>query len=62
MKMFGRVFVFRGIAAAHVTARQAQPQMDPRIARFQALFAAAGVGLHVVDLIQMMARLHGLAP
>lgn len=58
MKMFRRVFILRGIAATDVSAGQAQPQVDPRIAHFQTFLAAARVRLHVVNLIQMRAFLH----
>src|SRR6516164_5138219 len=42
-----RVFVFRGVAAADVTASQAESQMDPRVAHPNALLASSGVGRHV---------------
>ena len=58
VKMFGSVFVLRGIAAAHVSADQAQTQVDPLIAHFQAFFAAFGVRLNVLDLVQMCALAH----
>ena len=42
VKMLGRVFVFRRIAAADVTARVAQTQMNPTVAHFQTFLAAVG--------------------
>src|SRR4051812_14312282 len=48
--------VLRRVAAAHVAAGQAEPEMDPGVAHLQALLAAAGVRFDVVDLIQMGTR------
>jgi hypothetical protein len=53
VEMFGRVFVLRGIAATHVAAFQTQPQMNPGVVHFQALLAAVGMRLHVLDLVEM---------
>jgi hypothetical protein len=57
--MFGGVLVLGGIAAADVTASEAQAQVDPSIAHLQALFAAFGVGFYLVNLIEVGASLHG---
>jgi hypothetical protein len=43
----------RGVAAADVTACQAEPKMNPPAARPQAFFAAACVGSNRLHLIQM---------
>ncbi len=43
VEMFGGVLVFRGIAAAHFSAFQAEPQVHPGVADFEAFFAALGV-------------------
>src|SRR5689334_12239440 len=59
MEMFCRVLVLGRIAAADVSAAQAQAQVDPSIAHLQALFAAIGVGLYLVNLIQVGATVHG---
>src|SRR5215472_12606521 len=48
-----RVFVFRGVAAADVTASQAESQMDPRVAHPNALLASGGVGRHISDLVEV---------
>jgi hypothetical protein len=40
MEMFRGVLVFGIIAATNVTARFAQSQMNPAVARFQTFFAA----------------------
>jgi hypothetical protein len=61
MKVLGRMFVLRRIAAAHVAAFQAQSQMDPAIAHFQALLAAASVRSDRPDLIEMRASCHVLS-
>jgi hypothetical protein len=60
--MFRGVLVLGGIAAAHVTAAQAQPQVHPGIAHLQALFASTTTRFHVLHLIQMFAPCHVLAP
>jgi hypothetical protein len=51
MKMFGRVFVFRRIAATYVAALQAHPQVHPRIAHLDAFLANMFRGLGNPDLI-----------
>jgi len=59
MKMFGRVLVFGGVAAAHVPADHAKAKVNPLVARLQALFAAVGVGPNILDLIEMGTVVHG---
>src|SRR5215831_3790488 len=58
VKVFCRVAILRRIAAAHVAADQAEAKVDPAIAHAKALFAAVGVGLYVVNLIQVRASRH----
>src|SRR5260370_21984929 len=59
-KMFRRVFVFRGIATAHVAALQAEAQMHPRIPCFHAILATVFVGACEFNLIEMAASFrHG---
>lgn len=53
VKVFGRVFVFRRVAAANVTTDHTKPQMHPDIAHLQAFFATPGMGLDVLDLAGM---------
>src|SRR5215471_8504103 len=53
-----RMAILGRIAAAHVAAGQAEAKVDPAIAHAQALFAAVGVGLYVVNLIQVRASRH----
>jgi hypothetical protein len=40
VKVFGRVFVLGGVAAADVAALQTEAQVDPIVADFQAFFTA----------------------
>jgi hypothetical protein len=55
LEVFGRVFVFRGIAAAHVSAGQAEPQVNPRVPQFHTLFANVLIGCGEPDLICVLA-------
>jgi hypothetical protein len=59
MKMFCRMLVLGRITAADVAAAQAQSQVDPSIAHLETLFAAFGVRLYVLNLIQVGATIHG---
>jgi hypothetical protein len=60
MEVFGGVLIPGRIAAAYVAAVHAEAKMYPGIAAFQALFAAARMRLHVVNLVQMRAFSHCL--
>jgi hypothetical protein len=53
VKVFGRVFVLRGIAAAYVSADEAQAEMDPSVAQFHALRANMGSSRCDFNLVQM---------
>jgi len=53
MEVFGGVFVLGRIAAAHVAANQAFPQMDPGIAHLQAFLAALAAGFDLPDFSQV---------
>src|SRR5579863_1519025 len=55
MKMFRRMLVLRRIAAPHVPAEKAFPQMHPRVAHLQAFLASLRTRLHRLDLIHMTA-------
>jgi hypothetical protein len=59
MEVFGGVFVLGGITAADVAALEAQAQVDPSVAHFQALLAAAGVRFDGANLRKMHALRHG---
>src|ERR1700687_3089977 len=41
-EVLGCVLVFRVVAAAHVAAAHAEPQVDPRVAHVETFFAAVG--------------------
>jgi hypothetical protein len=53
VEMVGGVLVFGIVTAAYVTADQAQTQMHPGIANFQAVFAAISGWDHVLDQVDM---------
>jgi hypothetical protein len=53
VKVPGRVFVFRIVAAAYIAADQADAQMDPAVPDFQAVSTAVRAGCDCLDLIQV---------
>jgi hypothetical protein len=56
MKMLGGVFIFGGIAAAHVAAYQAQAQVYPAVAHFDAFGAdvrSGGGDFHFVQVFAL---------
>jgi hypothetical protein len=57
MEMFRSVRVLRGIAAAHIAADHAHPQMHPGIAHLHALFTGMLFCAFNLDLVQMTAFL-----
>jgi hypothetical protein len=57
--MFGGVLILGRIATTDVAATKTQAQVNPFIAHLQALFAAIGVGLYFVNLIQVGTTIHG---
>jgi len=58
VKVFGGVFVLRRIAATDVAAGKAQAQVDPGVAHLQTFFASLGMGLYVVDLVEVRTARH----
>ena len=62
MKVFSRVLVLGRVAAAHVSAFQAQPQMDPPIAQLDAFRANVNIGVSNLDLIEMSTSFRHLFP
>src|SRR5207302_3922358 len=56
VKVFGGVLVLGRVAAADVTATEAQPQVHPRIADLEAVLTAISAGRHVADLVEMATR------
>ena len=55
MEVFGGMFVLRGVATANVSAFQTEPQMDPGVSKFDALFANVDFGVPDLDLVEMSA-------
>ena len=53
MEMLRGVLVLRRIAASHLPASQAEPQVNPFITHFHAFFADMLVGGFKLDLIQV---------
>ena len=51
VKVLRRMFVFGRIAAAHVSARKTQPQVDPGVANLQAVFTAVSARRDFANLI-----------
>lgn len=60
--VLGCVPVLRGIAASDMTANEAQPEVDPRVAGLHAIFADMTSGLEVARLSDMAAVCHRLGP
>ena len=56
VKVLGRVLVFGRVAAADVSAAQAQSEMNPGVADLEAVFASLRTGYDVMDLVEMGAR------
>jgi hypothetical protein len=57
MKMLRSVFIFGIVAASHVPANHAQPQMHPAIAQLYALFANVNLRIPDFYLIHVSATL-----
>jgi len=53
VEVFGSVLVFGGVAAADVSAEEAHAEMDPAVSGLEALFAAFGVWVDVLDLFEV---------
>src|ERR1022692_1938808 len=62
VEVFGGVFVLGRIAATHVSATEAQPQVNPSVAHLEAFFAAVCVRRDFVYLVGMSASRHDVAP
>src|ERR1039457_4359767 len=60
--VLGGMFVLRRVAAAHMSAFQAQPQVYPRISKFDALLTNVNFGVRNLDLVEMSARVRHLVP
>jgi hypothetical protein len=57
VKVFRRVLVLGGIAAADVTAGETKAEMYPSVAHFRTLFTHALVGIANFDLVEVGAFL-----
>jgi hypothetical protein len=55
VEVFGRMFVLGRVAAADMTALQAEPQMDPGVAHLDALRANVSIGFGDLDGVEMIA-------
>jgi hypothetical protein len=55
VKVLCGVLVFRGVAAADMAAGETQSELHPTVAYLEALFAAFGMRLHGVNLVEMSA-------
>jgi hypothetical protein len=55
MEMLRRVFVLGRIAATHMAADHAHPQVNPGVVHFQTLFTAVCTRRHIFDLVDMVA-------
>ena len=53
MKMFGRVLIWRGIAAADMATRHAEAQVHPGAADAQTIFTSVRAGRDFFDLIEV---------
>jgi hypothetical protein len=63
MKVLGGVLVFRRVAAADVAADKAEAEVDPAVARLEAILATVRARGDIVDLVEMGAGLvHGGFP
>ena len=57
-KMRGRVLVPRRIAAAHMTAGEADSEMHPRVSSFDAILTLVAFGREIAGGSQMFAAIH----
>jgi hypothetical protein len=55
VKMFGGMFVLRGIAASHMAALQAHSQVNPGVTHLQAFFASGSARANILYSVEMLA-------
>jgi hypothetical protein len=60
VKMLGGVLIGRRVAAAYVAAVQAEAQVNPATADFEAFLTAVRLGLYVFNRVEMRTFLHFL--
>jgi hypothetical protein len=57
VEVFGRVFILRRIATAHIAAGKTEPQVNPGVSHFYAFFADMLIRRFNFDLVEMSAFL-----
>ena len=62
MIMLRGMFVLGRVAAPHMAAFQAQPQMYPCVSNLDAVLTNVGFGVGDLDLIEMSTRVRHLVP
>jgi hypothetical protein len=60
MVVLGGMFVLGRVAAAHMSAFQAQPQMDPSVSKFDAFLTNMDLSVRDLDLVEMSASVRHL--
>jgi hypothetical protein len=55
VEVLGGVLVLGGVATSYVPARQTEPEMHPRVPRFEAVFASLLIRMLDLDLVEMFA-------
>jgi hypothetical protein len=60
--VLGGVLVLGRVAAPHMSAFQAQPQMDPSVSKFDASLTNMDFSVRDLDLVEMSARVRHLVP
>jgi hypothetical protein len=58
VEVFGGVLILGRVAAAHMATHETHSQVNPAVAHLQALLAPFGVGMDIVNLIEMRALRH----
>jgi hypothetical protein len=53
--MFGCVFVFRGVATAHMSAGKTEPQVNPSVTQFHAILANVLIRCPDLNLVHVLA-------
>jgi hypothetical protein len=62
VEMLCGVSVFRGVAATDMPTREADPEMHPRVAHFNAILADRAMRLQILSLLDVFTRVHLLRP
>jgi hypothetical protein len=59
LEVLAGVLIFRGVAAADVSAGETEAKMHPTVAYLQALLASLGLGLNGLDFLAVSTSSHG---